>query len=114
MAKKELSKYRITWAIFRPLRGVVTLSDQRAINGRHATTWKGTRILEVHFSDLQAAKKWLLHFDESKLCKPYRVTLVSDAQFGKADPMRGIYADDLATAKQKADAVILGKYYESR
>ena len=103
-----LSKYRITWAVFRPIRGIVPLSDQQTINGRFHT-WKGARVIEKHFPDAQKAKDWLLSFDAAKLSKAYRVTLVSDAQFAKADPMRGVYADDLATAKQKADAVILGK-----
>lgn len=106
--KKELialSKYLITWAIFRPIRGIVPLNDQRAINGRFHT-WKGARVIEKHFPDAQTAKDWLLSFDAAKLSKSYRVTLVSDAQFAKA---RGVYADDLATTKQKADAVILCK-----
>lgn len=80
--KPIFNKYKIFWAFFEPLRGVVTLKDQRKIEGnRYTTSWRGEPTYCKHFPNKQKAVEFIEKL-KGRLSKEYRVTLCTDAQFG--------------------------------
>lgn len=80
--KPILNKYRIFWAFFEPLKGVVTLKDQRKIEGnRYTTSWRGERVYCKFFPNRQKAVEAIEKI-KGRLSKEYKVTLCTDAQFG--------------------------------
>lgn len=100
-----MSPYQITWVEFCPVKGIVTLWDQKRIGGS-VMRYKGEKKHYRYFANRREALKWLEEHRYLKLNKRYECRLFTDKQFGMRDRK-----DDYAvpfTKKQYKEVYFIG------
>lgn len=96
-----MSKYTILVAEIKPIKGVVTIADQKALG----EIWPYPRAKAMYIWG--PTKEEIMRKISVKLSKHYMVTIFTEAQFAKASYVEKCLMNVKFTKKQKEEAFII-------